>query len=62
MKDSALSSSTNDNFSSYMNVIREKISQLICNPEFVGHVDFQVNIFKGDIKNLEIGNKESIKI
>ena len=61
MKTLGLSSNTNDSFSAYLNVIREKISQLTANSEFVGHINFKVNILHGEIKNIQIGNEESLK-
>ena len=55
-------SNTSDNFSAYLNVIKDKIKQLTCSPEFVGNVVFEVNIKDGEIQNINVGGKQSIKI
>lgn len=59
---SGLSSKPNDTFDIYFNTMKEIIMDRISNVKFVGNVDFQINIKNGQIQNVNVGEKKSIKI
>ena len=62
MRDLALSSRTNDSFSEYFNTMKEIILNRTSDKSFVGHINFEVNIKNGQIQNINVGEKKSIKI
>jgi len=56
--------SNNDEFtiSNYLEIIRKKVDLKLSNREFVGHLAFEINIKDGQVCNMNISYKESVKI
>lgn len=46
----------------YVTVFREKLKDILKNPEFIGKMDVEVNAKQGSITNMNIGVRESVKI
>lgn len=57
-----LSSNIKDTFSVYFNTIKEIVLDRVSDDKFVGNIDFQINIKNGQIQNINVGEKKSIKI
>jgi len=60
--DSDQSLSINNSFSNYFNTMKEIILDRLSDDNFVGNIDFQINIKDKKIQNINVGEKKSIKI
>ena len=55
-------SNPKDTFGQYVNVIKDRILSKTLDKDFVGHINFKVNIKDGHVLSIQIGNEDFVKI